>query len=84
MEEGTQLNRKGIQDDTVWLHDLRDNLLVETTQMCNSKVPTTESWSNGSCNGPAALFKTMRTQYGSLGKVEVSKDNSNSNGQPDS
>ena len=42
--------------------------------MCSLKVPTTASWSNGSCNGPAALFKTMWTRHGSFGKLEVSDD----------
>ena len=56
MEEGTQLNENGIQNDTVWLHDLRDNLSVPGTQMCSLKVPATASWRNGSCNGLAAPF----------------------------
>ena len=72
MEEGTQLNESGIQNDTVWLHDLGDNSSTARTQMCSMKKSTTVSWRNGSCNGPAAPFKTMWTQYGSFGKLQVS------------
>ena len=72
MEEGTQLNEVGIQNDTVWLHDLGDNSSMARTQMCPMKKSTTVSWRNGSCNGPAAPFKTMWTQYGSFGKLQVS------------
>ena len=42
--------------------------------MCSLKVPTTASWKNGSCNGPASPFMAMGTQYGSIGKLEVSDD----------
>ena len=38
------------------------------------KFPTATSWSNGSCNGPAAPFKTMWVQYGRFGKLENSHD----------
>ena len=72
-EEKSQLNGNGTRDDTFWLHDLTDNVSVTRTQMCSLKVPAT-SWSNGSCNGPAALFKTMWTRHGSFGKREVSDD----------
>ena len=74
MEEGAQLNMNGTpQDDTLWLREFRDNVSVTRTQMCSLKVPAT-SWTNGSCNGPAALFKTMWTRHGSFGKLEVSAD----------
>ena len=69
--EGTQLNENGIQKDTVWF-ELIDKSSVTRTQMCSLEVPTTESWSGGSCKGPAAPFKTMWTQKGTLGKLEVS------------
>ena len=75
MAEGAQLNVNGTpQDDPLWLHDLRDNLSVTRMQMCSSKVPTATSWSNGSCNGPAAPFNKMWTQYGSFGQLEVFLD----------
>ena len=74
MEEGTHLNENGIQNDTAWLQDLRDRSSVTTTQITSLKVPTTASWSNGSCNGPAAPFKTMWTRYGIFGKLEVSHE----------
>ena len=73
MTEGTQLNENGIQKDTVWF-DLIDKSSVTRTQMCSLEVPTTESWSGGSCKGPAAPFKTMWTQNGTFGKLEVSYD----------
>ena len=70
MEEGAQLNMNGTpQDDTLCLREFRDNSSVTRMEMCSLKVPAT-SWSNG----PAALFKTMGTQYGSIGKLEVSDD----------
>ena len=78
MENGTQLNENGIQSDTVWLHDFRDVVSVTRTQMCSLKVPTAASCCNGFCNGPAALFKTMWTRYGSFGKLEVFDDLSES------
>ena len=72
MEEGAQLNMNGTpQDDTLWLREFRDNSSVSRMEMCSLKVPTTASWSDGSCNGPAALFKTMWTRHGSFGKLEV-------------
>ena len=75
MEEGAQLNMNGTpQDDTLWLREFRDNSSVSRTEMCSLKVPTTASWSDGSCNGPAALFKTMWTRHGSFDKLEVSAD----------
>ena len=75
MVEGAQLNVNGTpQDDILWLREFRDNSSVARMEMCSLKVPTTASWSNGSCNGPAALFKTMWTRYGSSGKLEVSDD----------
>ena len=75
MEEGAQLNMNGTpQDDTLWLREFRDNSSVSRMEMCSLKVPTTESWSDGSCNGPAALFKTMWTRHGSCCKLEVSAD----------
>ena len=75
MEEGAQLNRNGTpQDDTLWLRESRDNSSVSRMQICSLKVPTATSWSNGSCNGPAAPFKTMWVQYGRFGKLEVSHD----------
>ena len=73
MTERTQLNENGIQKDTVWF-DLIDKSSVTRTQMCSLEVPTTESWSGGSCKGPAAPFKTMWTQNGTFGKLEVSYD----------
>ena len=75
IEEGAQLNMNGTpQDDTLWLREFRDNSSVSRMEMCSLKVPTTASWSDGSCNGPAALFKTMWTRHGSFGKLEVSAD----------
>ena len=75
MEEGAQLNMNGTpQDDTLWLREFRDNSPVSRMEMCSLKVPTTASWSDGSCNGPAELFKTMWTRHGSFGKSEVSAD----------
>ena len=75
MEEGAQLNMNGTpQDDTLWLREFRDNSSASRMEMCSLKVPTTASWSDGSCNGPAALFKTMWTRHGSFGKLEVSAD----------
>ena len=72
MEEGAQLKVNGTpQDDTLWLREFRDNSSVTRIEMCSLKVPAT-SWSNGSCNGPAAPFKTMWNQYGRFGKLEVS------------
>ena len=73
MTEGTQLNENGIQKDTVWF-DLIDKSSVTRTQMCSLEVSTTESWSGGSCKGPAAPFKTMWTQNGTFEKLEVSYD----------
>ena len=55
-------------------HDLRDRSSKKRTQMFFWKVSTAASWSNGSCNGPAAPFKTMWTQYGPFTKMEVSHD----------
>ena len=72
-EERSQLNGNGTRDDTFWLHDLTHNVSVTRTQMCSLKVPAT-SWTNGSCNGPATPFMAMGTQYGSIGKLEVSDD----------
>ena len=73
MEENTQLNVNGKpQDEPLWLSEFRDNQSVTRTEMCSLKVPTTASWSNGSCKGPAALFKTMWTHNGTFGKSEVS------------
>ena len=74
MEWKTELNENGIQNDTVWIHDLRNNLSVTRTQMCSLQVPTAASWRNGSCNVPAAPFKTMWTPNGSFVKMEVSYD----------
>ena len=75
MAERAQLNMNGTpQDDTLWLREFRDNSSVKRMEMCSLKVPTTASWSNGSCNGPAAPLKTMGTQYGCFGKFEVSDD----------
>ena len=75
MAEGAQLNVNGTpQGEPLWLHDLRDILSVTRMQICSLKVPTATSWSNGSCNGPAAQFKTMWIQYGGFGKLEVSHD----------
>ena len=75
MEEGAQLNMNGTpQDDTLWLREFRDNSSVSRMEMCSLKVPTTASWSDGSCNGPAALFKTMWNRHGSFGKLEVFAD----------
>ena len=75
MEERAQLNVNGTpQDEPLWLHDLRDNLSVTRMQICSLKVPTATSWSNGSCNGPAAPFKTMWVQNGRFGKLEFSAD----------
>ena len=69
MEETAQLNENATQDDTIWLHGLRDNSSVTRTQLCSLKVPTAASWSIGSCNGPVAPFKTMCTRYGSFAKL---------------
>ena len=75
MEEGAQLNMNGTpQDDTLWLREFRDNSSVSRMEMRSLKVPTTASWSDGSCNGPAALFKTMWTRHESFGKLEVFAD----------
>ena len=75
MAEGAQLNVNGTpQDEPRWLHDLRDNLSVTRMQICSLKVPTATSWSNGSCNGPTAPFKTMWIQYERFGILEVSAD----------
>ena len=75
MEEGAQLNMNGTpQDDTLWLREFRDNSSVSRMEMCSLKVPTTATWSDGSCNGPAALFKTMWTRHGSFGKLKVFAD----------
>ena len=75
MAEGAQLNVNGTpQDEPLWLHDLRDNLSVTRMQIRPLKIPTATSCSNGSCNGPAAPFKTMWVQYGRFGKLEVSHD----------
>ena len=75
MEEGAQLNMNGTpQDDTLWLREFRDNSSVSRMEICSLKVPTTASWSDGSCNGPAGLFKTMWTRHGSFGKLEVFAD----------
>ena len=81
-EERSQLNGNGTRDDTFWLHDLTDNVSVTRTQMCSLKVPAT-SWTNGSCNGPATPFMAMGTQYGSIGKLEVSDDLSEPCRNPD-
>ena len=72
-EERSQLYGNGTRNDTIWLHDLTDNVSVTRTQMCSLRVPAT-SWSNGSCNGPAALFKTMWTRHGPFRKLEVFDD----------
>ena len=75
MEEGAQLNMNGKpQDDTLWLREFRDNSSVSRMEMCSLKVPTTASWTNGSCNGPATPFMAMGTQHGSFGKLEVFAD----------
>ena len=75
MAEGVQLNMNGTpQDDTLCLREFRDSSSVTRMEMCSLKVPTTATWSIGSCNGPAALFKTMGTRHGSFGKLEVSDD----------
>ena len=67
MAEGAQLNVNGTsQDEPLWLHDLSD-------QIANMFFENTNN-SNGSCNGPAAPFKTMWIQYGRFGKLEVSHD----------
>ena len=81
-EERSQLNGNGTRDDTFWLHDLTDNVSVTRTQMCSLKVPAT-SWTNGSCNGPATPFMALGTQYGSIGKLEVSDDLSEPRRNPD-
>ena len=84
MEEGAQLNMNGTpQDDTLWLREFRDNSSVSRMEMCSLKVPTTASWSDGSCNGPATPFMAMGTQYGSIGKLEVSDDLSEPRRNPD-
>ena len=76
MDERAQLNKNGSQDDTFWLREFRDNSIMTRTHICSLKVTTTASWSNGSCNGPTAPFKTIRTQsfgsLGSFGNLEVS------------
>ena len=76
------MNGNGTRDDTFWLHDLTDNVSVTRTQMCSLKVPAT-SWSNGACNGPAALFKSMWSRHGSFGKLEVFDDLSEPDRNPD-
>ena len=84
MAKGAQLNVNGTpQDEPLWLHDLRDKSSVTRTQMCSLKAPTAASWSNGSCNGPAAPFMTMWTQYGSFGELEVSDNNLEPDRNPD-
>ena len=83
-EEGAQLNMNGTpKDDTLWLREFRDNSSVTRMEMCSLKVPTATSWSNGSCNGPAAPFKTMWTRHGSFGKLEVFDDLSEPDRNPD-
>ena len=74
MDERAQLSVIDIRDNTIGLHDFRDNLSIAMMKMCSLKKPTTTSWSNRSCNGPATLFETMWTQYESFGKLEVSDD----------
>ena len=74
MNERAQLRVIAKRDDPIGLDSFRDNALLTMTQMCSLRIPTTASWCNGSCNGPATLFKTMSTQYGSFGKMEVSVD----------
>ena len=83
VEETGQLNENGIKDDTLWLHEFTDNSSVTRTEMCSLKVPTTASWSSGSCNGPATPFKTIWTQYGFFGKLKVFDDHSEPNRNPD-
>ena len=73
MDERAQLNVIAIRDDTIGPHEFLDRSSVTRTQMCSLKEPTAASWSNMSCNGQAAPFKTMWTQYGSSGKLEVSE-----------
>ena len=74
MNKRAQLSVVTIQDDTHWLGEFRDNLSVTRTEMCSLQIPTTISWSNGSCNGPATLFKTKWTWYEPFGKLKVSDD----------
>ena len=73
MDERAKLSVIDIRDNTIGLHDFRDNLSMAKMKMCSLKKPTT-SWINGSCNGPSTLFETMWTQYESFGKLEVSDD----------
>ena len=74
IEESAQLNENRIQDDTIWLHNFTDNVLVTSRQLYYWKVPTTASWSTRSCKELAAPFKTLWTRYESFGKVEVSHE----------
>ena len=75
MEEGAQLNMNATpQIDTLWLREFRDNPSVTRMEMCSLKVPTRTIWKNWSCNGPATPFMAMGSQYGSIGKLEVSDD----------
>ena len=82
MDENAQLNENARQADTIWLHDSRDKSSVTRTQMCSLKVPTAAR-GNKSCNGPAAPFKTMWTQNGTFGRLEVSDDLSVPDRNPD-
>ena len=57
---------------------MRDRSPYTRTQVISLERPTATSWSNGSCNGPPALFKTIWTRYRSFGKLGVSDDLSES------
>ena len=65
-----------------WSTRFQRQLSMAMTKMCSLKKTTT-SWSNGSCNGPATLFKTMWTRYESFGKLEVSDDHLEHDRNPD-
>ena len=72
MEERAPLKENGIQDDASCLREFRGKTSATRTHMFSLKVPTTARWSNG----PAAPFKTMRTQFETFGKLEAFDDNS--------
>ena len=83
MNERTQFSVIAIRDDTIGPDDFRDNSSVAMTQLCSLQVPTTISWSNGSCNEPATLFKTIWTRDESFDKLEVSDDHLEPDRKPD-
>ena len=73
------VEQKWIPERHNWATWFQRQRISEKTQINSLKVPTTASWaswSNVCCNGPATLFKTLKTQYGFFGKWKVSNDHS--------